>query len=220
MANEKYANKILEFRIKRKYEILLVSFLILLFGDLLFPDSFDAGPILVIQNVFASNILFYGKKKWRFPLFVLLLVLIVTEVFNILIGFERVGLIFTITYVVYFILISTEIFRQIFRSKEINIGMVAAVLCGFIILGIVGGSVFSVIEIIHSGSFRNIASGLAGIEDLLYFSFITILSVGYGDITPVTEIAKKAAMFFGLVGYFYGVVVIGIIIGKYISKSN
>jgi len=53
-----------------------------------------------------------------------------------------------------------------------------------------------------------------------YYSFITILTIGYGDITPATNIAQKMSMFFGLIGYFYGVVVIGIIMGKYLSKDS
>lgn len=213
-------NQFKEFRHKRKYEILLVSFLVLLFGDVFFNPDFDAAPILIIQNVLASIILFYGKKRWRLPLFILLVALLVIEAVNLFVGFPYIRLVFAITYIVYFLFISTEVYSQILKSKDVTIGTISAVLSGFIILGVIGGSVFSIIEVLHSGSFRNLSGGIAAFNDLVYFSFVTILSVGYGDITPGTEIAKKASMFFGLLGYFYGVVVIGIIIGKFISKKN
>ena len=209
-----------EYRMKWKYEILLVSFLILLFGDVFFYSDFDAAPLLIIQNVLASIILFYGKKKWRLPLLILLVSLLVIEAVNLLFGFQHIRLVFAITYIIYFAFISTEVFSQILKTKEVTVNVISAVLCGFIIIGLIGGYVFSIIEVIQSGSFRNLSGGANGFVDLMYFSFITVLSVGYGDITPVTPIAKKTVMFFGLIGYFYGVVVIGIIIGKYISKNN
>ncbi len=217
MAIEKI-KKLREFRHEKKYEILLVSFLILIFGDVFFHPEFEAGPLLIIQNVLASMILFYGKKKWRIPLIVLLVSLIVMEAINFFMGFSYIRLAFAITYIIYFFFLSTEVFYQILKAKDITIGVIAAVLCGFIMLGLIGGSAFSIIEIFEADSFRNLSVGENRFSDLIYFSFITVLSVGYGDITPATVIAKKAAMFFGLLGYFYGVVVIGIIIGKYISK--
>lgn len=210
----------LEFRMKFKYEILLVSFLILIFGDVFFHDSFDAEPYLIIQNVLASIVLFYGKKRWRLPLLTVFILISSLVVLNLIFGFSYLRLAFSVTYIIYFMFLSTEVFSQIIKTKDVTANVVSAVLCGFIIIGLIGGYAFSIIEVIHTGSFNNISAGINGFEDLIYFSFITVLSIGYGDITPATDVAKKAAMFFGLIGYFYGVVVIGIIIGKFISKNN
>ncbi len=209
-----------EYRIKYKYEILLVSFLILIFGDVFFDKSIDAAPYLIFQNVLASLVLFYGKRRWRLPLFIMLIIISGLVALNLIFEFSNLRLAFAITYIIYFAFLSTEVFSQIIKTKDVTASVVSAVLCGFIIIGLVGGYAFSIIEVIHAGSFNNIAEGIGGFEDLIYFSFITVLSVGYGDITPATDVAQKAAMFFGLIGYFYGVVVIGIIIGKFISKNN
>lgn len=209
-----------EFRMKRKYEVLLVSFLILIFGDIFFPIEFDSMPILIFQNVLASTILFYGQKKWRIPLMLLLSLLIVLEFLNHFTGFANSRILFSIVYIIYFIFLSTEVYRQILITKDVDIGMIAAVLCGFIILGLFGGSVFAIVEVLQPNSFNNLAEGVGGFSDLIYFSFITILSIGYGDITPASDIAQKMSMFFGLIGYFYGVVVIGIIMGKYLTRKN
>ena len=209
-----------EYRMKFKYEILLMSFLILIFGDIFFHESIDAAPYLILQNVFASMVVFYGKKRWRLPLFIMFILLSGLVVLNLIFGFSYLRLVFSITYIVYFVFLSTEVFSQIIKTKDVTASVVSAVLCGFIIIGLIGGYVFAIIEVIQAGSFNNISEGISGFEDLIYFSFITVLSVGYGDITPATDVAQKAAMFFGLVGYFYGVVVIGIIIGKFISKKD
>lgn len=218
--NKHQVGKFRKFRYNRRYEILLLSILILIFGDVFFPAEFDPMPFLIFQNVLASTILFYGQKKWRIPLFTLLFLLIALVLINQFTEITHSRIIFSFMYIVYFVFLSAEVYRQIIIAKYVDFGMLAAVLCGFIILGLIGGSVFSIIEFTHHDSFNNLSQGVGGFSDLIYFSYITIISVGYGDITPATEIAKKASVFFGLVGYLYGVVVIGIIIGKYISKNN
>jgi len=209
-----------EIRFKRKYEILLLSFLILIFGDILFPSNFDETPILIIQNVLASTLLFYEKKRWRLPLLMLLVTLIILEVLNLLTSFSFISVVFSLIYIIYFAILSIEVYSQILKAKEVSISVIAAVLCGFIILSLIGAYAFILIEVFQSGSFRNLDAGNGGIGDLVYFSFITVLSIGYGDITPETSSAKNAVVFFGLLGHFYSVVVIGIVIGKYLSKSD
>jgi hypothetical protein len=205
---------------KRKYEILLVSFLLLIFGDIFFPLEVDAMPILVLQNVLASFILFYGKKKWRIPLILLFIFLVSLELLNLFFELPKSRSLFSSAYIIYFIFLSAEVYRQIIITKEVDFGMVAAVLCGFIILGLVGGSFFAIIEVIHPGSFNNLSEGTGAFSDLIYYSFITIITIGYGDITPASDIAQKMSLFFGLIGYFYGIVVIGVIMGKYLSKDT
>jgi len=210
----------LKIRYSRRFEILLASFLILVFGDLFFPSGFDGTPLLILQNVLASTLIFYDKKKWRLPLILLITVLVFLEILNLFTGFEFIEVVFTIIYIVYFIFLSYEVYSQILKAREVNIGMVAAVLCGFIMLSLIGAYVFILIEVFQSGSFRNLYAGEGRLSDLVYFSFITVLTIGYGDISPDTSTAKNAVIFFGLLGNFYSVVVIGIIIGKYTSKDD
>ena len=57
------------------------------------------------------------------------------------------------------------------------------------------------------------------VEQLMYFSYITLMTIGYGDILPVTPIAHKAAMFIGLIGQFYLVILTAIVVGKFINQS-
>jgi len=47
-----------------------------------------------------------------------------------------------------------------------------------------------------------------------------MLTIGYGDIVPVTPIAQKAAVLIGLVGQFYTVIVTAVVVEKYIRHSS
>jgi hypothetical protein len=56
--------------------------------------------------------------------------------------------------------------------------------------------------------------------DMVYFSSITLTTIGYGDILPDTHTTKLLASLFGIIGQFYSVVLIGILISKFSSQSN
>ena len=54
----------------------------------------------------------------------------------------------------------------------------------------------------------------------MYFAYITLMTIGYGDILPITDLAQKASMFIGLIGQFYLVILTAIVVGKYINQSS
>ena len=57
-------------------------------------------------------------------------------------------------------------------------------------------------------------------ERLLYFSYSTLLTIGFGDIVPITSIAQKASILISLMGQFYMVIITATIVGKYINQTT
>ena len=53
-----------------------------------------------------------------------------------------------------------------------------------------------------------------------YYSFVTITTLGYGDITPVTEVAKTFSPLEAVVGQLYLVVVVAWLVGMHVSKRS
>jgi hypothetical protein len=56
--------------------------------------------------------------------------------------------------------------------------------------------------------------------DMVYFCSVTFTSIGFGDITPDTYYTKLTIAFIGIAGQFYSVVLVGILISKFSSKST
>jgi hypothetical protein len=54
-------------------------------------------------------------------------------------------------------------------------------------------------------------------DSLLYFSFITLMTIGYGEILPATATAQKASILLGLMGQFYLVIITAVVVGKYMK---
>lgn len=56
--------------------------------------------------------------------------------------------------------------------------------------------------------------------DFVYFSSITITSIGFGDILPAIHNTKLLTSLIGIIGQFYSVVLVGILISKFTSQNN
>jgi voltage-gated potassium channel len=57
-------------------------------------------------------------------------------------------------------------------------------------------------------------------NQLLYFSFITMMTVGYGDIVPLTPIARNLAVLEAFVGQLYLAIFVGRLVGMHLSASK
>ena len=217
-------NKIYPYR----FELFFFSLTTILFGAIFFPNQlFDEilSPILFIIN-FLSGILMISKTKKlkRFFLFLLAVILIVFYRSQILKNqTESNDFIRLAAYFVFYIMVTSELIKQVWKSKIITRSIIMGLMSGYICLGLIGFFIFLTIEISNPGSFNgidlNLHESTSQVDSLLYFSYITLLTIGYGDITPVTLIAQKATIITGLAGQFYMVILTAIIVGKYISQT-
>ncbi|EHQ30379.1 ion channel [Mucilaginibacter paludis] len=200
---------------RRKYEFLVVSFLILIFGDT-FSGALCLAVLLPLQNMVIALIAFYPLKWLRLLLGTLITLVILVTLFNCC-YFTQLGAgILCSIFFAYFAVIAVKVYQTILSNRFISSEMIAATFCGFVLLCLAGAIVFITIAVNYPGSFSNISIGVNRFKNLTYFSFTTLLTIGYGDIVPTTLVAKRAVMLMGLVGHFYTVVLTGIIIGKYI----
>lgn len=124
-------------------------------------------------------------------------------------------IVFMIILFIYFITLFSELIHQIFKSKLITLNVVLGAFTGYIMIGIIGFFIFRMIFLLNPESFA-IPENSA--KDLIYFTFITLTTIGYGDISPITDSARHFAIILGLVGQFYNTVIIAIIIGKFLQK--
>ncbi len=108
--------------------------------------------------------------------------------------------------------------RQLLKIKEISLQFILGPILGFLYLGIIGGVLFEFIHFLDANSFQLI-QGFSGYS-FYYFSFISITSVGYGDITPITAPAQSLTLVMNIIGQFYLVIVIGVFVGKYINVKS
>jgi hypothetical protein len=97
------------------------------------------------------------------------------------------------------------VFRYVMRARIITSDQIYAGICMYVMLGFAFGAVFYLINILDPMSF--VANGelltWGDSPDLMYFSFVTLATLGYGDITPRTNIARSLAILEALIGMLY-----------------
>lgn len=100
-------------------------------------------------------------------------------------------------------------FRQ---QREISLHTMFGVLCIYLLIGTVFAFLFGVVDSLGSSPFFAQHAAANG-HNLLYFSFVTITTTGYGDLTAGTDVGRSLAIAEALVGQIYLVTVVAAIVG-------
>ena len=212
-----------------RFELFFISMLLILFGNIILPIAlFDSvfSPIFFLTNLLAGILLI--SKNRRVFYFFSLLFLIATVIFllRVLLGIETEANVFarSAVYFLFYAFVCYEIIQQVWRAPVVNKNVIIGLMSGYISLGLLAFFMFLAIETAAPGSFEGIqemgAHGAGFTDTLAYYSYITLLTIGYGDIVPVTSLARKAAVLTGLAGQFYMVIITAIVVGKFINQLN
>ena len=214
---------------KFRFELFFISLTCVLFGSLFFPKDLFANkisPILFLLNIL-SGMLFFIKRRRKMLFFIAFLFSVILIIFflNVVTNNEdnSVRFLRLTSYFTFYCLVTFQIIRQVWNAGTVNRSVIFGLMSGYISLGLIGFFTFFCIELATPGSFNGILFDLPvaiKIEELLYFSYITIMTIGYGDISPATDMAQKASMLFGIIGQFYLVIVTAVVIEKYIRYTH
>jgi len=213
---------------KYRFELYLTTFLLLLFGSLFFPSGiFETyiEPILILINIMTGFVLLSMRKKTRRLYAVLFVFVLIFDLIrlNTLVAENmdyqllRVGLLS-----VFYTIVTIEIILQVWQAKKVNKNVIFGVMGGYVSLGLVAFFLLLGILIAEPDAFRGLEHVMEdGLSDhLLYYAYITLMTIGYGDIVPIEPLSQKAAILIGLWGQFYLVIITAVVVGKYIVSGG
>jgi voltage-gated potassium channel len=122
------------------------------------------------------------------------------------------------------------ILLKIFRTKKITSNLIYGSVCVYLLIGLVWAFIFSLLENTNPGSFNIPASnfesmlsgntGLNTIHLFLYYSYTTLTTLGYGDITPITPPAQSISSLEAIVGQFYLTILVARLVGLHLTSKN
>ena len=118
----------------------------------------------------------------------------------------------------FFLALSWLIIARVFRSGGITIYRIYGAIAVYLLLGILWGEFYILIYLFQPGSFYFDPATQFGeppISELLYFSFTTLTTVGFGDIVPVHPVARSMATLEALVGQLYPAVLLARLVTLY-----
>jgi hypothetical protein len=117
----------------------------------------------------------------------------------------------------------TRLLRFILRAPCVDSEVLCAGLSGYLLLGVLWTFAYTLTAQLVPGSFAINAGPDSGralnAYSAMYFSFITLCTVGYGDILPVSHVARMLASLEAICGTIFMTVLIARLVGLYSSRS-
>lgn len=181
---------------------------------------------LILSLVLFSAIFAVSRKRKILPIstFLLILTLLVhwLHIFGV-IKFSQL-----VSYWILIVYLGTLVyafFIAILNTREVSLRLISATLCLYLIIGMFWGVVYTLLESIVPGSFsggtlENAHSPEQLLQSFIYFSFITLTTLGYGDITPQTIGAGGICQAEAIFGQFYTTVLVAYLVGMYSSMKH
>jgi voltage-gated potassium channel len=115
-----------------------------------------------------------------------------------------------------------HILSHIFKQQEVTKDTIAGATAVYLLLALMWAFVYAILDRLQPDSFAISAAGafFGGRDIFLYYSLVTITTLGYGDITPVSYLAGSMAVLEAVVGQLYLVVLVSWLVGMYVSKRS
>jgi voltage-gated potassium channel len=209
-------------RVNRKFVIVLALLLVLLVIEV----SFDLrGPSAVLTGLSSAAVLFIamvaatGRKRHQRVVFALLTLAVV---FN---GLSLAGIhpwrfsTGPATSALFAAYATLRLFKGVVRSPRVNGDVLAGALAAYVMAGMSFALVYSVIDTRWPGSFAMADGRILAFSDLVYFSFVTLLTIGFGDVVPATGPARAMTVLEGLFGVVYTTVVMAALVAVYLGHN-
>ena len=117
-----------------------------------------------------------------------------------------------VTAIVFFVYTIVLVLAYVLRTDEVSLDEIYGAVSAYILIGFVWGMGYGLLDLLQPGSLRS-ANGSVGPGDFMYFSFVTLMTVGYGDMSPVHPIARSLAIIESMLGVVFMAVLIGRLVG-------
>jgi Ion channel len=106
--------------------------------------------------------------------------------------------------------------RYVFDREVLTSDRLWGAAAAYLMIGVLWSFFYTIIDRVEGPAFAiRATSGPMQLNDLLYFSFGTLTTSGFGDIVPVTRVAQTAAMIEGIVGQLFIAILIARLVGVY-----
>ena len=190
------------------------------------PIFQDFVRVRILMDIFITVILISGiyavsKKKYvpvaasllSLPLLMSMWLTHFVEIYSL----TLIGDCFGILFMAFIVII---ILSHIFKEHRVTYNVIYGAIVAYLLMAITWVFIFSILEGLHPGSFV-IAEVHPEVDRPLfvYYSFVTITTLGYGDITPVTETAKSFSLLEAVTGQLYLAILVARLVGIQISQS-
>jgi voltage-gated potassium channel len=211
------------------FPLLFVAALLFYVLNGLANDSMTGGILVLIGRVGVASAGLYVLSAHRVTLWLGVLVVgfLITVQMRLWALDPHVSLVLEDSIIMGFLLwVLVVVLREVFRATTTERDAVVGALCGFVLIVAVFTRLHGLLEALFPGSYHADGPPLSERSDIRltavfqYFSTITVTTVGFGDIVPVTPAARLATGLEAIVGQLYLAVVIATLVGRVAARRD
>jgi|SRR5271165_271086 len=123
------------------------------------------------------------------------------------------------------VIIAFVLLAQVFQPGRVTHVRLQGAIAAYLLFGAGYAHAYHMVAVLQPGAFNTTAGLMSNVSDWVYFSFITLTTVGYGDITPVNQTARELSVAEALTGQLYLAVLVARLVAMEVvswqeSKNN
>ena len=125
-----------------------------------------------------------------------------------------------ISNVIFFFIIWALFISQIAKAKNINARVILEAINGYLLLGIIFSLMIIITAELDPGAYNFSRGDDFHINDCIYYGFVTLSTLGYGDLLPLNTFSRSLSLFTTIGGQLYLAVIIALLVGKFSSQND
>jgi len=212
-------------RIPRNAALLLFLLVLIVLSPSITEDLAGYTFELIFDAILLAGVYSVGPSRHRWPFLLLTIVALAVRWGEHLSGVPALdvsALAITVVWLVYAIAL---IIAHLFQRRDVSVDTILGSVVVYLLIAVTFTLTFEIIELQNPGSFSGVPDNAAADRGalgsaMMYFSLVCISTMGYGDITPLSDIARPVAVLEGVTGQLYLAVMIARLVGLHIAGSR
>ncbi len=127
----------------------------------------------------------------------------------------------------FFLFVAVVLLRAILVTRKVDRHVLAGAACVYLLFGMAFSLLFGLVAALQDGAFTGIEetgslphNSFAYLADFQYFSFVTLTTLGYGDITPATSVPRGLAVAEAVLGQLFLAMLVARLVGLQIATET
>jgi len=207
--------------------LLLISLVVFLMLSAFVKEHHVLGEGVLLLSMYvalvASTLELSQRRNWRWPGAILAGMSMLVMLIHFLYPTRMIMVANWFFLAAFLGFVSAALFSYLGLGGSVTSGRLYGLVSLYILLGVFYYAIFNLIETVHPHSFlETVASAPDRVtrHSLLYLSIITLTTLGYGDIVPVTPAARMFAAFEAMTGVLYIAITVARLVSAYQKTDN